>query len=216
MCEHTRRNGRADDSPSASTWLAAESAWHDGGMLRSCPSPHISPAFVARASRCRARWSFRSGGPAGVPSTVRRWGSCAEVKARGGSRCPSIVDDEQRRDRPRPPSARRVTAPLRGLCPDLGSEWPLPAYAGVRPPLASITGLSAPWARLRRCRSLAMKDIAVVAAPRIRTHGAHNGQCWGPRPDLAGRGARTCSTSSTPRRENTAGCGASAPAAESW
>jgi len=71
-------------------------------------------------------------------------------------------------------------------------------------------------ARLRRCHPSAMKDIAVVAAPRIRTHGARNGRCWGPRPDLAGRGARTCSTSSTPRRENTAGCGASASAAGSW
>ncbi len=69
-----------------------------------------------------------------------------------------IVDDEQRRDRPRPPSARKVAAP---------------------------------WPRLRRCRSSKMKDIAVVTAPRIRGHGARNGRYWGPRPDLAGRGART-------------------------
>jgi len=132
--------------------------WRWGGHQVDETSPHISPGFVARAVRRRAQWGFQPRGPAGIPSTVRRWGSCAEVKARGGSRCPSIVDDEQRRDRPRPPSARRVAAP---------------------------------WARLLRCRSSAMKDIAVVAAPRIRTHGARNGRCWGPRPDLAGRGART-------------------------
>ncbi len=69
-----------------------------------------------------------------------------------------IVDDEQRRDRPRPPSARKVAAP---------------------------------WPRLRRCRSSKMKDIAVVTAPRIRGHSVRNGRYWGPRPDLAGRGART-------------------------
>jgi len=38
-----------------------------------------------------------------------------EVKARGGRRCENIVDDEQRRDRPQPPSARRVAAG-RGDC----------------------------------------------------------------------------------------------------
>jgi len=37
---------------------------------------------------------------------------------------------------------------------------------------------------------------------------------WSRRPE--GRGARTCGTSSTPRRENTAGCCASSAAAESW
>ena len=30
------------------------------------------------------------------------------------------------------------------------------------------------------------KDIAVVAAPRIRVHGARNGRRWGPRPGLEG------------------------------
>ncbi len=198
---------------------------------------HVSPACVARAARCRAQWGFRpegrgvvlastsstprrentagcgaspaaagswcemrvktacraektrlrqwrpfGEGPAGGPSAVRRWGSRVEVKALGGSRCPSIVDDEQRRDRPRPPSARRVAAP---------------------------------WPRLLRCRSSAMENIAVVAAPGIRGHGARNGRHWGPRPGLAGRGVVLASTSSTPRRENTAGCGASPAAAGS-
>jgi len=156
-----------------------------GNFMTSPPisNPHISPTFVARAARCCARWGFRSRGPAGAPSAVRRWGSRAEVKARGGSRCPSIVDDEQRKDRPRPPSAQRVAAA---------------------------------WPRLRRCRSSAMEDIAVVAAPRIRGHGARNGRRWGFRPDLAGRGVVLESTSSTPRRENTAGCGTSLAVAGSW
>ncbi len=136
-------------------------------------SPHISPRRVARPARCREMWSFRPRGPAGAPSAVRRWGLRAEVKAPGGSRCPSIVDDEQRRDRPRPPSARRVAAP---------------------------------WPRLLRCRSSAMENIAVVAAPGIRGHGARNGRRWGLRPDLAGRGGVLDRTSSTPRRENAADC----------
>ena len=38
----------------------------------------------------------------------------------------------------------------------------------------------------------------------------------GPGRASRGRGARTCGTSSTPRRESTAGCGASAAAAEGW
>jgi len=37
---------------------------------------------------------------------------------------------------------------------------------------------------------------------------------WGFRPE--GRGARTCGTSSTPRRENTSGCCASPAATGSW
>jgi len=164
-------------------WAVTGLAMKTNSTVAIVISPHISPGFVARAARCRAQRGFRPRGSAGVPSAVRRWGSCAEVKARGGGRCPSIVDDEQRRDRPRPPSAQRVAAA---------------------------------WPRLRCCHSSTMKDIVVVAAPRIRTHGARNGRCWGSQPDLAGRGARTCGTSSTPRRENTSGCCASAPAAGSW
>ncbi len=137
------------------------------------PSPHFSPGFVARAARCRAQWGFRPQGPAGAPSAVRRWGSRAEVEARGGSRCPSIFDDEQRRDRPRPPSARRVTAPLRGLWPGPGSEWPYAGRRRRRPPFASIAGLSAAWPRLLRCRSSAMEGHR-------RRRGALNPDPWRP------------------------------------
>ena len=35
------------------------------------------------------------------------------------------------------------------------------------------------------------KDIAVVAAPRFRDHGARNGRRWEPRPDLEGPRKRT-------------------------
>jgi len=174
-----RRPSDAGCRTAAEEGAANEGTGYDGAMSRGW-NPHISPSFMARAARCRAQWGFRPRGPAGAPSAVRRWGSRAEIKARGGSRCPSIVDDELRRDRPRPPSARRVAAA---------------------------------WPRLRRCRSSAMEDIAVVGAPRIRGHGARNGRRWGLRPGLAGRGVVLGSTSSTLRRENAAGCGASAAAA---
>ena len=42
------------------------------------------------------------------------------------------------------------------------------------------------------------RDIAVVAASRIRGHGARNGRRWGLRPGLAGRGGVLDSTSSNP------------------
>jgi len=40
--------------------------------------------------------------------SVRRWGLQSEIKAGGGRRCLDIFDDDQRRDRPQPPSALRV------------------------------------------------------------------------------------------------------------
>jgi len=50
-----------------------------------------------------------------VPSTafckyryVCRWGLRGEIKAGGGRRCSAIFDDDQRRDRPQPPSALQV------------------------------------------------------------------------------------------------------------
>jgi len=180
-------------------------------------SPHISPGFVARAARRRAQWGFRPRGPAGVPSAVRRWGSRAEVKARGGvdARASSTTSNaEIGRDPHRPRGLRRH----------------VPVFVVAAP---------------RRWR-----NIAVVAAPRIRVHGARNGRRWGRRPGLVGRGARTCGTlrrafgacvsppparvrwarlgasprplcavvggESTPRRETAAGCCASSAAAESW
>jgi len=55
--------------------------------------------------------------------------------------------------------------------------------------------------------SLHISPGFVARAPRCRAQ-------WGFRPE--GRGVRTCGTSSTPRRENTAGRGASPAAAGSW
>ncbi len=46
------------------------------------------------------------------------------------------------------------------------------------------------------------RDIAVVAAPRIRTHGAHNGRRWGPGPSLAGA-ERVLAARRAPRWEQT-------------
>ncbi len=146
-------------------------------------SLYFSPDFMARASRCRAQRRFRSRGPAGAPSAVRRWGSRAEVKARGGvdARALSTTSNEEiGRDPHRPEGLRRH---------------------------GSVFVVVAP----RRWR-----DIAVVASPRIRDHGARNGRRGVLRPGLAGRGVVLHSTSSTPKREITAGCGASAAAAGSW
>ena len=39
---------------------------------------------------------------------VCRWGLRGEIKAGGGRRCLAIFDDDQRRDRPQPPTALRV------------------------------------------------------------------------------------------------------------
>jgi len=146
-------------------------------------SPHISPGFVARAARRRAQWGFRPRGPAGVPSAVRRWGSRAEVKARGGvdARASSTTSNEEIGRDPHRPKGLRRHGPV--FVVDAPRRW---------------------------------RDIAVVAAPGIRGHGARNRRHRGPRPDLVGRGARTCGTSSTPRRENAAGCDISPAAAESW
>jgi len=62
-------------------------------------NPHSSPAFVARAARCRAQWGFRPRGPAGAPSVVRcvRHGSGFEAPRR--RRCSSIAEERQRRRR---------------------------------------------------------------------------------------------------------------------
>ena len=46
------------------------------------------------------------------------------------------------------------------------------------------------------------RDIAVVAAPRIRTHGARNGRRWGPRPGLEGA-ERVLAVRRAPRGEKT-------------
>ena len=146
-------------------------------------SPHISPGSVARPVRCRAQRCFRPRGPAGAPSAVRRWGSRAEVKARGGvdARASSTTSNEEiGRDPHRPEGLRR--------------HGPVFVVAAPRR-----------WS-----------DIAVVTAPRIRGHGARNGGYWGLRPGLTGRAVVLDSTSSTPRRENTAGRSASPAAAGSW
>ncbi len=180
-------------------------------------SPHISPGFVARPARCWAQRSFRPRGSAGAPSAVRRSGSCAEVEARGGvdARASSTTRNEEIGHDPNRPIGLRRHGP--------------------------VFFVAAP----RRWR-----DIAVVAAPRIRGHGARNGRYWGLRPDLARRGVVLDSTlrrafgacvsppsarfrwarlgaslrplcaavggESTPRRDNTAGCGASTAVAGSW
>ena len=119
----------------------------------------------------------------GSPSAVRRWGSCAEVKARGGvdARASSTTSNAEIGHDPHRPEGLRRHGPV---------------FFVATP---------------RRWR-----DIAVVAAPRIRTHGPRNGRRRGSRSGLAGRGARTRGTSSTPRRENTAGCDASPAAAGGW
>ena len=134
----------------------------------------ISPGSVARAARCGAQWGFRLRGPVGIPSAVRRWGSCAEIEALGevDARASSTTSNEEIGHDPHRPEG------LRRHCP---------AFVVAAP---------------RRWR-----NIAIVAAPRIRGNGVRNGRRWGSRPNLAGRGDLRDSTSSTPRREHTAGYG---------
>ena len=94
------------------------------GIVADVGVSHISPGFVARAPRCRGQRGFRPRGPAGVPSAVRRWGSCAEVKARGGvdARASSTTsNDEIGHDPHRPGGLRRSMAPPSSL-PLLGDE----------------------------------------------------------------------------------------------
>jgi len=47
------------------------------------------------------------------------------------------------------------------------------------------------------------RDIAVVAPPRIRTHGARNGRRWGPRPGLEGARSTYSTVRRAPRGEKT-------------
>ncbi len=152
-------------------------------LLSGSTSLPFSPRRVARPARCREMRRFRPRGPATVPSAVRRWGSRAEVKARGGvdARASSTTSNEEiGRDPHRPEGLRRHR----------------PVFVVVAP---------------RRWR-----DIAVVAAPEIRGHGARNGRRWGLRPGLAGRGVVLDSTSSTPKGENAADCGISRAAVATW
>ncbi len=130
----------------------------DPQSMQTPSNPHISPGFVARPARCRAQRGFRPRGSAGAPSAVRRSGSCAEIKARGGvdARASSTASNAEIGHDPHRPKGLRRHGP--------------------------VFFVAAP----RRWRG-----IAVVAAPRIRGHGARNGRRWGPRPGLVGRGART-------------------------
>ncbi len=116
-----RRPSDAGCRTAAEEGAANEGTGYDGAMSRGW-NPHISPSFMARAARCRAQWGFRPRGPAGAPSAVRRWGSRAEVKARGGvdARASSTTSNEEiGRDPHRPEGLRRhgpvfvVAAPRR-------------------------------------------------------------------------------------------------------
>ena len=98
--ESSRHKGDPKDYAEAWKHMSQWTFGHPAGVTLS--ERVLSVAYYAgRDERCLSTLERKYG-------NVCRWGLRGEIKAGGGRRCLAIFDDDQRRDRPQPPSALRV------------------------------------------------------------------------------------------------------------
>jgi len=144
-------------------------------------SPHISPA-----SCCDRRCTDPSGvfSPRGARRTVEY--ALRALEARLGSPVPSADGSRESRSRREEEVDARASSTTSNA--EIGHDPHRPEGLRRHGPVFFV---AAP----RRWR-----DIAVVAAPRIRTHGARNGRRWGTQPGLLVENPAGIGTSPSSRR----------------